>query len=197
MNLKLVGNPRLLAEVTNHPEIIHLKLINPTKVKFQTRSTRRDSCGGGEVLVNVSVSPKRHHDHRNFYKWKHLTGVATLQFQRFGPLSWRSPWWLGTEHNAGRHGAGKVAGSCTSRSQQEVKWVSHWGKLERRGPQRPPLQWHTSSNEALLASTIPYLLIAPLPWGPFPFKSPQGHKNENAILLGKSPLWDFKYLKNI
>lgn len=108
MNLKLVGNPRLLAEVTNHPEIIHLKLINPTKVKFQTRSTRRDSCRGGEVLVNVSVSPKRHHDHRNFYKWKHLIGVATLQFQRFGPLSsWRSPWWLGTGHNAGRHGAGK------------------------------------------------------------------------------------------
>lgn len=66
--MELVGNPRLLAEVTNHPEIIHLNLINPTKVKFQTRSTRRDLCGGGEVLVKVSVSLKRHHDHRNVYK---------------------------------------------------------------------------------------------------------------------------------
>jgi hypothetical protein len=43
---------------------------------------------------------KRHQDHGNFNKRKHLTG-AGLQFQRFSPLS---SWW-GAQWHAGRHDA--------------------------------------------------------------------------------------------
>lgn len=39
------------------------------------------------VLVGVSSSVKRLHDHRNSYKMKRLVVVTLLQFQRFSPLS--------------------------------------------------------------------------------------------------------------
>ena len=44
--------------------------------------------GKGFVLVWVSIAVKRHHDHSNSYKGKHLTGDGLL-FQRFSPLSSR------------------------------------------------------------------------------------------------------------
>ena len=51
------------------------------------------------VLVGVSITVMRHHDHRNSYKEKHLIG-ADLQFQRFSPLMlWREAW-----QHAGRKG---------------------------------------------------------------------------------------------
>jgi len=37
------------------------------------------------VLVKVSITVKRHHDHSNSYKGKHLIG-AGLKFQRCSPL---------------------------------------------------------------------------------------------------------------
>jgi hypothetical protein len=55
-----------------------------------------------KVLTTVLgfIAVKRHHDHGNFYKGKHLTG-ASLQFQRFSPLSSR---WEAWQH-AGKHGS--------------------------------------------------------------------------------------------
>lgn len=51
------------------------------------------------VLVRVSISMKRFHDHNNFYN------LGGLQFQRLSPLSSRQEtWW-----HAGRHGAGEGA----------------------------------------------------------------------------------------
>jgi hypothetical protein len=52
---------------------------------------------------------KRHRDHHNSYKEKHLNG-ADLQFQRFSSLSsWQEAW-----QHAGRYGAGEGAESSTS-----------------------------------------------------------------------------------
>ena len=51
---------------------------------------------------------KRHHDHGNSYKRKHLIG-AVLQFQRFSPLSlWQEAW-----QYPGRHGAGGAESSTS------------------------------------------------------------------------------------
>lgn len=47
------------------------------------------------VLVRVSIAVKRHYDHGNSYKGKHL-----IQFQRFSPLSS----WQQACHPGGRHG---------------------------------------------------------------------------------------------
>ena len=63
------------------------------------------------VLVRVSIAVKRHHDHGNSYKGKHLIGSG-LQFQRFSPLS---SWWGAWQHT-GKHGTGEVA--------QFLIWVS-------------------------------------------------------------------------
>jgi len=58
-------------------------------------------------LTQCPIALKRHHDHSNFYKGKHLIG-AGLQVQRFSP--WSS--WQNMER-AGRHGAGEGAQSST------------------------------------------------------------------------------------
>ena len=69
----------------------------------------KDRKSKESVLVRVSVAMKRHHDHGNSHKGKHLIG-AGLQFQRFSPLlSWQEAW-----QHAGRHGAGEGAESSTS-----------------------------------------------------------------------------------
>ena len=61
-------------------------------------------------LSQCSIAVKRHHDHGNFFNRKHLIG-AGLQFQRFSPL----PLWQGAWQHTGRHGAGEIAESSTSR----------------------------------------------------------------------------------
>jgi hypothetical protein len=54
---------------------------------------------------------KRHHDHGNSYKGKHLVEDG-LNFQRFSPVSsWQEAW-----QRAGRHGAEEVTGSSISGS---------------------------------------------------------------------------------
>jgi hypothetical protein len=59
-------------------------------------------------LVRVSIAVKRHHDHNNSYKRKHLI-EAGLQLQRFSPLlSWWEMW-----QSTGRHSA-EGAESSTS-----------------------------------------------------------------------------------
>jgi hypothetical protein len=62
---------------------------------------------------------KRHHDHNNSYKGKHLTG-AVWQFQSI-LLSWWEKW-----QHARKQGAGKGAGSSTSRlaDSSKVNWLS-------------------------------------------------------------------------
>jgi len=42
-------------------------------------------------FLGVSIVAKRDHSHGNSYKRKHLIGPG-LQFQRFGPFSWREAW---------------------------------------------------------------------------------------------------------
>ena len=69
---------------------------------------------GGQCLTSVpvlgSIAVRRHHDHGNSYKEKHLTGTG-LQFQRFSPLSsWQEAWQYSDRH------AGEVAESSTSGS---------------------------------------------------------------------------------
>jgi hypothetical protein len=55
---------------------------------------------------------KRHSEFiSNSYKEKYLVGIHLYIVQRFGPLSWREAWW-----HTGRHGAGEIAESFTSRS---------------------------------------------------------------------------------
>ena len=60
------------------------------------------------VLVRVSIAMKRHHDHDNSYKGRHLIGTS-LQIQRFSPLSEKEAW-----QHAGRHGAREGAESSPS-----------------------------------------------------------------------------------
>ena len=60
--------------------------------------------GNVEHLSQGFIAVKRHHDHHNSYKGKHLIGTG-LQFQRLSPLStWQHP------H---RHGAGDRPESST------------------------------------------------------------------------------------
>jgi hypothetical protein len=65
---------------------------------------------------------KRHHDHVNSYKRKHLIG-AGLQFQRFSPLS---SWWEAWPH-VGKHGAGERAESFISFIYRQQMTVRHNG----------------------------------------------------------------------
>ena len=62
-----------------------------------------------DFLSEGFIALKRHHDHSNSYKGKHLIWAA-LPFQRFSLLSsWQEAW-----QHAGRHGAGGGAESSTS-----------------------------------------------------------------------------------
>lgn len=59
-----------------------------------------------QVSESVFVAVKRHNDHENSDKRKHLI-ESLLTIQRFSSLlSWREAWW-----QAGRHGIGEVAES--------------------------------------------------------------------------------------
>ena len=60
------------------------------------------------LLVRVSVGVKRHHDHGNSYKGKHLIGTG-LQFQSFSHYHHGKTW-----QQAGRHRAGEGDESFTS-----------------------------------------------------------------------------------
>jgi hypothetical protein len=61
------------------------------------------------VYVRVSITVKRHHDHGNSYKGKHLVWIG-LQSQRFSQiLSWQKAW-----QHASRHGVEDGAESSTS-----------------------------------------------------------------------------------
>ena len=86
----------------------------------------------GGVLGRVFIAVKRHHDHSNSYKGKHLIG-AGLQFQRFSPLSsWQATWQC-----AGRHGAGEVAENSSLGRQQEERHWAWLGLLKPRSPLTP------------------------------------------------------------
>ena len=76
------------------------------------------------VLIKISITLRKHHDHSKSYKGKHLIG-AGLQFQRFSPLS--SCGW-GTYWLAGRHGNREVAEGSTSVSAGNRKTSLAWLK---------------------------------------------------------------------
>ena len=63
----------------------------------------------GGCLSQGFITVKKHHDHSNSYKGKHLMG-AGLQFQTFRTLSsQQEAWW-----HVDRRGAAGGAKSCTS-----------------------------------------------------------------------------------
>ena len=67
------------------------------------------AMGQGYCISHRPTAAKRHHDHGNSYKGKHLI-EAGLEFQRVSPLSsWQESW-----QHTGRHGAGEIAESSTS-----------------------------------------------------------------------------------
>lgn len=97
-------------------------------------------------LSQCSTAAKRHHDHSKASNWGWLT------VQRFIPLlAWWEAWWL-----EGRHGAGEVTESSTSR------WTGirkrEWARFDFLKPQSPH-QWHTSSNKTEPIPTRPQVLI--------------------------------------
>ena len=103
---------------------------------------------------------KRHHDHSNSYKGKHLIG-ADLQFQRFSPLSSR---WEAWQH-AGKHGSQRAEIS-TSWSIGSSRRLSHWPDLSIYD-----LKVHPHPSD-MLPPARPHLLIVPVIqtqslWGPF------------------------------
>ena len=110
------------------------------------------------VLVRVFIAVKKHHDHGNSYKEKHLIGVAHLQFQRFSSLSsWWGTWWC-----EGRHGAGEVLHLPGNRKSTEtlgsilsignLKTLPHSGTLP---PTKSyPLQQSHTSYEIMGADCI-------------------------------------------
>jgi hypothetical protein len=67
------------------------------------RNFRKTDC-----LSQHSIAVKRHHDHSNSPKGKHLTGTCS-QFQRFSPLL---SWWEAWLHE-GRPGPEEVVESST------------------------------------------------------------------------------------
>ena len=113
---------------------------------------------------------KRHNDHGNSYKGKHLI-EGGLYNQRFSPLlSWQGTW-----ECAGRHGARKVAENSTSELAGSRKMKGYW--LELLKLQVHP-QLHTSyNNKATSTLTRPHHLLVLLSiglWGQVSFKPLQG-----------------------
>ena len=98
------------------PSVPTLSLLQTPLTDLWTRSLikeweLRNGKGAGFSIwrkrecLKVSLAMKRHHDHSNSYKGKHLF-QAGLQFQKFSALSsWQETW-----QPAGRHDAGK--GDC-------------------------------------------------------------------------------------
>ena len=82
---------------------------------------------------------RRHHEHRNSYKGKHLIG-AGLQFQRFSPSSW----W-----HTGRPDAREVAESSTSASSGSTEIMRLAWAFEK------PIPCGTYSSKATLSQVVP------------------------------------------
>ena len=68
----------------------------------------------GLVLVRVSIAVKRHHDHSNSYKGKHLIGWLTFQNSNL-----LSSWW--DMQCAGKHDAGEGAENSISQPEGNRK----------------------------------------------------------------------------
>lgn len=114
------------------------------------------------ILTQVSQCPsavKRHSDHRNSYKWDHLTREFASSFGR-----------LVHHHHGGEHSGMEVGMAlCPDPKQQAQKqrdrdkqtgpvWVQRCGLLNLKAY----LYWHTSTNEAAPTPRKPHPLI--LPW---------------------------------
>ena len=114
-----------------------------------------------KVLVRVSIAVKRHYDHGNSYKGKHLIG-AGLWFQRFSPLS---SWWGAWQH-VGRHGAGKVAESSTSWptgskrrlwATLSIVWAYETSKPASHSDTPPPTKSYLLPKQPHLLIGTPYM----------------------------------------
>jgi hypothetical protein len=105
--------------------------------------------------LGVSIAVKKHHDQGNSYKGQHLIG-ATLQVQRFSPLSSKLEAW----HLPGRHGTGEGGESSMSCSKENQKT---YFQVARRKVSKPPKmttflhQCHNYTNKAIpLNSATPW-----------------------------------------
>ena len=84
-------------------------------VIYNSSASRKLIFGSWAVLVRVSIVVKKHHDHGNSYKGKHLIEVLAYSLRGSAHCHCGEIWWL-----ASRHGAGEGAESSTSCRQQEV-----------------------------------------------------------------------------
>lgn len=84
------------------------------------------------VLVKVSITVKRHHNHSNSYKGQHLIG-AGLKFQRCSPLL---TLWEDGSAQADIVLEKDLRGLDLDQGHQET--VSHWAYLEQIRPQGLP-----------------------------------------------------------
>lgn len=111
--------------------------------------------------------------------WKDTLTTAILIRKTF---NWGgSQGWGSVHYHRGEEHGGMQAGRCWSwesyifiDSQQEVEWLSHWGKLEQE-TSKPAPQWHTSSKQGHTS--------LPLLWGPLSFKPPQVQQISFLLLI--------------
>ena len=72
------------------------------------------------VLVGLSIAVKRHPDHSNSYKGKHLIGCLIVSVDKSITIMARHG------DNTDRHGAGEEAESCTSDPRATGSELCHW-----------------------------------------------------------------------
>jgi hypothetical protein len=80
---------------------------------------RSVSWGTAGVLVSVSKSVKRYHDHSNSYQGKHL--IEACFSQRFSSLSsWQETWCHTDRHSAGELAQSSTSGSTGNRKERDT-----------------------------------------------------------------------------
>jgi hypothetical protein len=164
------------------PSVPTLSLLQTPLTDLWTRSLikeweLRNGKGAGFSIwrkrecLKVSLAMKRHHDHSNSYKGKHLIWTG-LQFRCL--IHYLSSWQKAWQH-AGIHSAGEVAESFTS-----------WSIGSRSDCHTRPCSSIWDLKACLYSDTLPptrsHLLIVPLPIpqafkhmslrGPFLFRTP-------------------------
>ena len=129
------------------------------------------------------MAVKRHYDHSNSYKEKHLIGVA-YNFRGLVYSYHGGTWWP-----AGKHGAGERCESSKSWSIGNSKWTGSLGIAWAQKTLKPTLtvtqflqQGHTYSNQATPPNSAnPYEFMGPI-------KSELQHYPSHSVILENTGL---------